>query len=64
MQLHFYNRRRALRLYNFVTIKLVNSPKINFLKIMRCFINDREHASVLGKVNATDSKEGTGKCTS
>lgn len=31
---------------------------------MKYFINDREHASVLGKGNATDSKEGTGKCMS
>lgn len=64
MQLHFYNKRRSLRLYNFFTIKLVNIPKINFLKVKRCFINDREHVSVMGKVSATDSKEGTGQCMS
>lgn len=56
MQLHFYNTHSALRLYNFVTIKLVNSLKINFLEVIRCFINDREDVSVMGKVNATDSK--------
>jgi len=61
MQLHICNTRIALRLYNFVTIKLVNSPKINFLNVMRCFINDTEHVSVMGKVNATDSKEGMGQ---
>jgi len=58
MQLHFYNTSSAIRLYNFVTIKLLNSPKINFLKVIRCFINDGEHVSVMGKFNATDSKEG------
>jgi len=64
MQLHFCDTRSALSLYNFVTIKLLNSPKINFWKVMRCLINDREHVSIMGKVNATDSKEGTGQCMS
>jgi hypothetical protein len=64
MQLHFCNKRSELRLYNFVTIKLVNSLKINFLKAMKCLINDRENVSVMGKVNATDSKEGAEKCMS
>lgn len=58
MQLYFYNTRSALRLYNFVTIKIVKSLKINFLKVMTCFINDTEYVNVMGKVNATYSKEG------